>query len=138
MSYADIKRTDDNPLQKNDENENPLKDITFQPYINKNSKKIVRQKFENLENKQTYLYDNYMKELKNVDSVNTNKKHNENSQQKYKKQNENSQQKYKKGMNTKNKGHNRTVSNLNPYRLNEIEYQPEYEFLFENLKSIQR
>jgi len=41
-------------------------------------------------------------------------------------------------MNTKNKGHNRTVSNLNPYRLNEIEYQPEYEFLFENLKSIQR
>jgi len=51
MTYADLKKTADNPLEKNDENVNPLKGITFSPYINKNSKKLVKNKFENLENK---------------------------------------------------------------------------------------
>lgn len=75
-TYADIQKTVENPLdkEKNNENLDPLKDITFSPYINKNSKKIVREKFDNLENKQTYLYDNYMKELRNVDNINTEKK----------------------------------------------------------------
>ena len=104
MTYADLKKTADNPLEKNDENVNPLKGITFSPYINKNSKKLVKNKFENLENKQTYLYDNYMKELKDVDSVVTNKKNCRNTKQKDKKSLD---------MKTKNKGHNRTVSNLN-------------------------